>query len=223
MSKIRNINMREQRTNTPLAPNILNAIYTALVISCFFVYFNFFKIEILGYHMLIPATCVPYTFLYPISYICLRLYGYRQVNNMIASMFFSSVFFFILIKIIHSTSNFDVFFHNHHVGAHSPSELMSIIHSSLYMYLLGLVAMPASIYISFYTLKLLKYFNIFTLSIATAVGEIVNTYIVFPLGMHNHFNTATLLSNVVVSALIFKIVMGILLSALAIVYLRIYE
>lgn len=223
MVKVRHLKVREQRSPTPLMQNVLNALYTSFVITCFFVFFSFIKLNILGHNILIPLSCVPYTFLYPISYVALRLYGYRQINNMIASMIISSMLFVLLIRGIHYISNFDLFYYSHNLDPNQASELNTIIESSIYMYLAGLIAMPLSIYVSFYVLKLLKFFNVVTLSIATVAGEIVNTYIVFPIGLHQHFTIHELFSGVILGAMLFKIGIGVLLSIATIIFLRIYE
>lgn len=221
---IKRLKIREQQTPSPILQNVLNALFSVLVVTCFFLNFKYFEFYTFNeIKLIIPLVCIPFSLLFPISYIVLRLYGYKQINNMMISMFFTSISFIIITKIAFVISNYDLYVQENNITSTASSELGSIIRSTLYFYIPGLIIMPLSVYISFYVIKLFNFFNSFSLSVATAIGEIFNTYVVLPIGLYPHSIISHLTSTIIFSAAIFKVLIGVILSILTMLFLRIYE
>jgi hypothetical protein len=135
---------------------------------------------------------------------------------MIVAMFIAS-FIFVLICML--VTSFPV--SNNQVEALA---LYNILKISLKMYLVGLIGIPAGIYASFLTLRLLSSinigFNVLSLSIATIVGEFFNTLIVYPLGFHSEFSLSSIFNRFVVDAILFKSTMGIILSVMIMIIIN---
>jgi len=183
-------------------------VYVTLVIASIVLFNQMIEFRLLNMTIDISGSIIPYVFLYPISFIVLRIYGYKTVNQMIlcmilASLVFTSMCFIITILPTNSTDL-------------NPNGLRYILHSSFKMYLGGFIALPAGIYASFLTLSFLDYiglnFGAISLTIATIIGEIVNTIIVFPIGFHGVYNLSIIFNNIIIDALIFKAIAGTILA-----------
>ena len=157
--------------------------------------------------MSLSGSVVPYVFLYPISFIVLRVYGLKHVNNMIGAMILASLLFVAMAELI-------AYLSSNTAGIHT------ILLNSIKMYIAGFIGMPAGIYISFLVLNWLARvnvaFNTISLTIATIAGEIANTLIVFPIGFHGIFTSQEIFKNIIADALLFKSIMGPILSFVSI-------
>ena len=101
----------------------------------------------------------------------------------------------------------------------------TILSSSFKMYLAGLIGMPAGMYASFLTINLLSKvgvsFNGITLAIATITGEIINTMIVFPIGLNGAVTFHKVFHAIIIDALVFKIIIGTILSFISILIINV--
>lgn len=191
--------------------NFLCMTYVTMVVLSIILFDQILYFSFFGIPMKLSGAVVPYVFLYPISFIVLRVYGLRYVNNMIAAMLLVSLLFVLLST---GVAKFSL----NKTGIHD------ILLSSIKMYTAGFIGMPAGIYVSFLVLKWLAQinipFNAYSLTIATIVGEIINTVIVFPVGFHDQYSLHQIFSGIIVDALVFKIIMGIVLSIFAIIVIN---
>jgi len=189
-------------------------LYLLFVIASIILFKNVISIHYIGIDIKISGSLIPYVFLYPLSFIILKLYGYRTVNNIILSMLVSALIFVVFCKIVIALPN----------DQPKSDAIKTILDSAYIMFLAGLVAMPAGIYASFLTLRLLEKinlgFNFLSLSIATAIGEIINSVIVFPIGYHGQYTMHTIFSTIIIDALIFKLISGIILAGCTIYVLN---
>ena len=189
-------------------------IYTAMVVTSIVMFDELITFKFLGFDIILSGSIVPYVMLYPLSFIVLRIYGSSAVNNMIGGMILGSLSFVLLSKVI-------VFF------ASNTTEIDHIINTSMKMYVAGFLGMPAGIYGSFlclsYLFRLGMGFNFISLSIASVFGEIINTYIVFPFGFHGRLSFHTIFTNVILDAMLFKIIAGIILSIVAMIVIRLIK
>ncbi len=180
----------------------LTALYGTLVIASL-VLFSAVRLSLFSIPLVVSGGVIPYVFLYPVSFIALRVYGTRTVLKMIASLIFV-VFCECVLLLPQATSGI------------ATQALHHILISSYKMYLAGLIAMPAGIYAAFLTLGYLsKYvakFSVFTIILATTVGGLVNTLIVFPIGFHGTYSLNMIFSEIIVDTLIFKLIAGVVLS-----------
>lgn len=194
-------------TNKPnFTLNFLCMTYVTMVVLSIVLFDQILHFGLFGAHIQLSGAVVPYVFLYPISFIVLRVYGLRHVNNMIGAMILVSLLFVLMATAV---ANFS----SNTTGIHG------ILLSSIKMYIAGFIGMPAGIYASFLVLKWLSQinisFNTVSLTIATIFGEIINTVIVFPMGFHGNFTMQQIFSHIIVDALVFKIITGAILSFFA--------
>lgn len=201
-------NFSQSHNNPDFIQSFLYMSYLALVVSSILLFNEIITIKVSTYHMIITGSLVPYVFLYPISFIVLRVYGPKSVNNMIWSMILGSLLFVVMSNIVVE------------LAGSSASTAYPILNSSFKMYLAGLIGMPAGIYAGFVGLYLLMKvgfkFSASSIFIATIFGELVNTIIVFPIGFHGRYTLEQLFKNVIIDGLIFKVIMGAILSCMAI-------
>jgi uncharacterized PurR-regulated membrane protein YhhQ (DUF165 family) len=197
--------------------SILYMFYVSFVISSIVLFDTMIKLNIFGINVVLSGSIIPYTFLYPISFIALRLYGYRSVNQMIICMILSTLVFTSMCHFVTELPAAQ--------GIQSQSSLRAILQSSYQMYFAGFIALPAGIYSSFIALSLLDkvklHFGVLALTISTIVGEFVNTIIVFPLGSHSTYSLSVIVKNIITDALIFKFSMGIVLALITVVIINI--
>ncbi len=189
----------------------LSMTYVTMVVLSIVLFDQILHFSLFGMPMTLSGAVVPYVFLYPISFIVLRVYGLRQVNNMIACMILVSLLFVLMATLVAKWSS-------NTTGIHD------ILMSSIKMYIAGFIGMPAGIYTSFLVLKWFAKmkvgFNVFSLTIATIVGEVINTVIVFPVGFHGQYSLPQIIGAIILDALIFKIVMGAILAVVAIMIIH---
>ena len=184
-------------------------VYVTMVVLSIVLFDQIVKFNFWGINVSLSGSVIPYVFLYPISFIVLRVYGFKYVNHMIGSMILVCLIFVIMSKLVAAmSSNSTVAMHN-------------ILIDPFKMYLAGFVGMPAGIYTSFLTINLLNKlgfaFNAMAVSIATMVGEIINTLIVFPIGLHDQYELHVIFTSIILDTLIFKFIMGIILALLTVV------
>lgn len=196
---------QENKPNFTL--NLLCMIYITMVILSIVLFDQILNFNFFGIQMSLSGSVVPYVFLYPISFIVLRVYGLKHVNNMIGAMILASLLFVVMAELI-------AYLSSNTTGIHT------ILLNSIKMYIAGFIGMPAGIYISFLVLNCLARvniaFNTISLTIATIAGEIANTLIVFPIGFHGIFTSQEIFKNIIADALLFKSIMGPILSFVAI-------
>ena len=165
--------------------SLLFMTYFAMVIASIMLFNEVMIIPVRSTSIVFSGALIPYVFLYPIAFIVLRIYGLSSVHNMIWSMILGSLVFVIVSKAVISLSS-------------NPSDIYLILNNAFKMYLAGLVGMPAGIYFSFLSLHFLSKlgfgFNVLSIFIATVMGELVNTVIVFPIGFHGVYNMHQLFS-----------------------------
>jgi uncharacterized PurR-regulated membrane protein YhhQ (DUF165 family) len=197
------LSLAEEIKTADFTLTFLSMMYVTLVILSIILFNQILNFNMLFMDIKLSGAVVPYVFLYPISFIVLRIYGLQQVNHMIGAMTIVSLIFVIMSKIVVSLSS-------NLTGVHS------ILASSFKMYIAGFIGMPAGIYASFVCINMLYKiglkFNATTLLIATIFGEIVNTLIVFPIGFKGQYSLQFILGNILVDALLFKVVMGAILA-----------
>lgn len=185
--------------------------YVTFVILSIVLFQEIVELDFLNFHINLSGAVIPYVFLYPISFIVLRVYGLDKVNSMIASMILASLLFVSMAKIIVAYSS-------------NVTSVNTFLASSFKMYLAGFIGMPAGIYTSFLTITFLNRlgfsFNVLTLTLATITGEIVNTAIVFPIGFHGQYSLFELFNHIILDALIFKIIVGAVLSWLTVIVIN---
>jgi uncharacterized PurR-regulated membrane protein YhhQ (DUF165 family) len=181
------------------------------VLCCLTEKIQMIKKTYFGIHFNLSGSVIPYVFLYPISFIVLRVYGLKQVNNMIGAMTIVSLFFVLFSKFVIVLSSNDT-------GVHE------ILANSFKMYLAGFIGMPIGIYASFICINALMRFdlnfNFVTLTISTLVGEIINSLIVFPIGYSGTYSLEVILKEVFVNAMLFKSVMGSILAGLTVLIVK---
>lgn len=188
--------------------HFLSMMYVTMVVLSIVLFDQLLNFSVLGINIQLSGSVVPYVFLFPLSFIVLRVYGLQQVNYMIGSMVLVSLLFVTIFNIVaHLSSNT--------TGIHD------ILISSFKMYLAGFIGMPAGIYSSFLVIKWLEKlgigFNAFSLCLATIFGEVINTIIVFPIGFHGEYSMHQIFSSIIVDALIFKIIAGAILAVFAMI------
>lgn len=192
-----------EKTKPDFTLNFLCMTYVTMVILSIILFDQILHFGFLNIHIQLSGAVVPYVFLYPLSFIVLRVYGLRHVNNMIGAMLLASLLFVLTATMIANFSSNITGIHN-------------ILLSSIKMYIAGFIGMPSGIYISFLTLQWLAQINIplntLSLTIATVAGEIINTLIVFPIGFHGDFTLQQIFTHIIADALIFKIIAGTILS-----------
>lgn len=183
--------------------HFLSMLYVTMVVLSIVLFDQMLNFSVFGMHMELSGSVVPYVFLYPISFIVLRVYGLQQVNYMIGAMIMVSLLFVIMSTIVAQLSS-------------NTTNIHSILISSYKMYLAGFIGMPAGIYSSFLIIKWLEKirisFGLFSLCVATIVGEAINTMIVFPIGFHGQYTVQQIFNGIIVDAMLFKIVAGIILA-----------
>lgn len=181
--------------------------YITMVILSIVLFSQIVSISIFGHNITLSGSVIPYVFLYPISFIVLRVYGLKKVNHMIGSMLLAVLVFILIAKITIAAST-------------NKTEIYNILSNSFKMYLAGFIGMPAGVYSSFITINLLNRlglsFNVISLTIATAIGEIINTVVVFPIGFYGKYSLSVIFSKIIVGALIFKFTMGAILAVCAV-------
>lgn len=187
--------------------NFLGMTYVVMVALSIVLFDQLLRFDLFNIKIQLAGAVVPYVFLYPISFIVLRVYGLRQLNSMMGAMILTSLLFVTMATLIaHYSCNI--------TGIHH------ILSNSFKMYAAGFIGMPAGIYTSFLILKWLSNinisFNTVSLTIATIAGEIVNTMIVFPIGFHGDYAIQEIFNNLIVDALGFKVIMGTILSFISI-------
>lgn len=187
-------------------------LYITMVIASIILFNQILDFNLLGMKITLSGGVVPYVFLYPISFIVLKAYGLRCVNQMIASMVVVSLSFVIMSKIVVGLST-------------NTTEIHKILSNSFQMYIAGFIGMPAGIYSSFLAINLLSKvglpFNFVSIFIATIVGEIINTIIVYPIGFHNVFSIKTIFSSMIIDAMIFKVIMGAFLACATVIAIKV--
>lgn len=200
-------NISSSCNNSDFILSFLLMSYLSLVIASIVLFNEIITIKFLSFSMELSGSLVPYVFLYPISFIVLSVYGLKNVHNMIWSMVLGSLVFVIICNIVIRISNVE-------------SSAYPILSSSFKMYLAGLIGMPAGIYASFISLYFLirlgLKFSALSIFISTIFGEIINTVIVFPIGFHGKYQFKEIFTHVIIDSLAFKIVMGGILSCIAI-------
>lgn len=186
--------------------HFLSMLYVTMVVLSIVLFDQILRFSLFGMHMQLSGAVVPYVFLYPISFIVLRVYGLQQVNYIIASMVLVSLIFVSMSTVVAQLSA-------------NTTDIHHILLSSFKMYLAGFIGMPAGIYSSFLTIRLLENikikFGVISLCIATIVGEIINTMIVFPVGFHGEYTLHHIIEAIILDAIVFKIIAGIVLAFLA--------
>lgn len=186
--------------------------YVTMVISSIVLFSQIIKFDFFGINISLSGSVVPYVFLYPISFIVLRIYGFKYVNHMIGSMILVSLLFVFMSKIVVGMSS-------------NLTAVHTILANSLKMYLAGFIGMPAGIYTSFLVINVINKigvpFNIVSIAIATIIGEIVNTVIVFPLGFHDQFSLHIIFNKIIIDALVYKILMGVVLAFFTVITINI--
>jgi len=184
----------------------ISNIYVAVLIATIVLFGQMIECSIFEFNFSIAASVVAYVFLYPITFIVFRIYGYKATNQLIFSVFIGSLFFFVFCFLITSIHTSDI---NANV-----SGLKLILHKALKMYLYGLVGMPAGIYTGVFTLiffvRLFKDINVLAVFMATIVGELVNTIIVFP-ATYWSITSWSALYNLIIDALAFKVLAAFVL------------
>lgn len=55
-------------------------------------------------------------------------------------------------------------------------------------------------------------FGVFSLCVATIIGEIINTLIVFPIGFHGEYTFHHVLTSIILDVMLFKIIAGVVLA-----------
>lgn len=188
--------------------HFLSMTYVTMVILSIILFDQILDFSLLGMHIQLSGSLIPYVFLFPISFITLRVYGLSEVNHMIAAEILVSLLFVVMATVVaHFSAN--------------TTDIHSILLSSSKMYMAGFIGMPAGIYASFLTIKWLGKmsipFNTFSLCIATIVGEMINTVIVFPVGFHGQYSMHEIFSSIIVDAMLFKAIAGVLLAFLAMI------
>jgi len=200
-------NISNGYNNSDFILSFLFMSYLSLVVASIVLFNEIISIKFFSFEMVFSGSLVPYVFLYPISFIVLTIYGLKNVHNMIWSMVLGSLVFVIISNFVIRISNVE-------------SSAYSILNSSFKMYLAGLIGMPAGIYASFIALYLLMKlglkFNALSIFISTIFGEFINTAIVFPIGFHGKYQLKEIFTHVIIDSLIFKVVMGGILSCIAI-------
>ena len=196
-------------------------LYAVLVVSTIVLFEDVVTINLFSIMSIKVSGCLfPYVFLYPLSFIVLRLYGYRNTNIMIGSMMITTLIFVLIVQSVGYFSEASSQMINTYTGINKVYEV------AFKMYLAGFIAMPAGIYMSFLAMSLFTRinigFNLFTLSIATIIGEIANTFIAFPLGLFKTYDFATIFSQFILGALIFKIIAAIILSIPTAIFFKLY-
>lgn len=197
--------------------SFLYTFYISIVLSCLILYKQITIISIFSFKLTLTGSVIPYVLLYPMAFIVLRLYGYKAINNLIAAMIASSFLFLILCAIVTALP--------HDPNFAKDMAVESILHASFKMYLVGIFAMPIGIYSSFVALSFLSRFglgfNVFTLSLATIIGELINTVIIMPLGLEGQFSLEHILNKIMVDALVYKFIMGVILSFFCVLIINI--
>lgn len=197
-----------EKNKSNFTHHFLSMLYVTMVVLSIVLFNQIIDFSLFGMPMQLSGAVIPYVFLFPISFITLRVYGLSEVNHMIASMVLVSLLFVVIATAVaHFSSNT--------TGIHN------ILLSSSKMYIAGFIGMPAGIYASFLTIQWLEKmgvsFNTFSLCVATIIGEIINTVIVFPLGFHGEYTMHEIFTGIIVDAMLFKAIAGILLSFLAMI------
>ena len=196
-----------EKTKPDFTLNFLSMAYVTMVALSIVLFDQILGFELFNIKIQLAGAVVPYVFLYPISFIVLRVYGLRQLNSMMSAVILTSLLFVVMATVI---ANFS----SNITGIHY------ILSNSIKMYIAGFIGMPAGIYTSFLILKWLSNinisFNTVSLTLATIAGEIVNTVIVFPIGFHGDYSLQQIFSNIIIDALAFKVIMGAILSFIAV-------
>ena len=186
--------------------NFLSMTYVAMVALSIVLFDQILRFGLFNIKIQLAGAVVPYVFLYPISFIVLRVYGLRQLNSMMGAVILTSLLFVVMATAIANYSS-------NITGIHH------ILSNSIKMYIAGFIGMPAGIYTSFLILKWLSSlnisFNTISLTLATIAGEVVNTMIVFPIGFHGDYSMQQIFNNIIVDALAFKAIMSAVLSFIA--------
>jgi uncharacterized PurR-regulated membrane protein YhhQ (DUF165 family) len=200
------------KTSPDFILTLLCMTYVVMVVSSIILFNQIVHFDFLTIKIKLSGAVIPYVFLYPISFIVLRVYGFKYVNYMIGAMILSSLIFVIMSKVVVGLSSNTTAVHN-------------ILSNSFKMYLAGFIGMPAGIYASFLTMNFLNklglQFNTASIAIATVAGEVINTVIVFPIGFHGQFTLHTIFSSIILDALVFKIIMGAVLAFFTILTINI--
>lgn len=185
--------------------------YLTLVVSSIVLFTQILKFNLLGINISLSGALVPYVFLYPISFIVLRVFGFKYVNRMISSMILASLIFVIMSKLVVDLSS-------------NSTGVYTILDSSFQMYLAGFIGMPAGIYTGFLMINFFNKiglgFNFISITLATFIGEIINTIIVFPIGLHEQYSFKTIFTTILIDALIFKFVMGLVLAFFTVLIIK---
>jgi len=83
---------------------ILGMLYITMVILSIILFQQILKFQLLGFSIILSGAVLPYVFLYPISFIILRIYGFKQINDIIAAMILVSFIFVLMSNIVISIS-----------------------------------------------------------------------------------------------------------------------
>lgn len=206
------IQLREKTQAPDMLLVFVFMIYISLVIASIVLFKEIIQINLGSLKLNISGSTVAYIFNYPICFFVLRLYGYKTVNRMIASMLITAFIFVAFCKIIIALP--------HDPQVARSYELANILASTFKTYLAGFIAVPAGIYASFIALSMLDKigarFSILSLSLSTVFGEIINTFIIFPIGFHDTYTMTTIINTFIIDALIFKTIAGVILATLTI-------
>jgi uncharacterized PurR-regulated membrane protein YhhQ (DUF165 family) len=201
-----------EKNNSDSALVMLNMMYITMVILSIILFNQILEFNIFSIDIRLSGSVVPYVFLYPISFTVLRVYGFKHVNRMIGAMLVISLVFVAMCKVVVLLSS-------------NTTSVHHILASSAKMYLAGLLGMPAGIYTSFLVINLFSKigmkFNVISITIATIIGEIVNTLIVFPIGFNGEFSLSTIFSKLIVDAMVYKAIFAAVLSIIAVVVINI--
>ena len=183
----------------------LQMLYVSLVIASIVLFTTLAQINLLGFQLKISGSVIPYVALYSVSFIILKIYGYKSVNQTIACMMIASLLFII---ICHTVVNLQT--------PASSNQQLQLAESTYQMYFAGFIALPLGMYSSFLALALLNKiglsFGVISLSLATVIGETINTIVVFPIGFHGVYSIETIFQEIITNTLIFKFIAGIILA-----------
>src|SRR3989338_2330008 len=95
-----------KESNTPnFTLHFLSMLYVTMVVLSIVLFDQILRFPLFGMQMQLSGSVVPYVFLYPISFIVLRVYGFQQLNYMLGSMIVVSLLFVIMSTVIAQLSS----------------------------------------------------------------------------------------------------------------------
>src|SRR4051812_48135243 len=119
-----------ERNVSDFTLNFLCMMYVVMAILSLLLFGQIISFKFFSFPMEVSGAVIPYVFLYPISFIVLRIYGLRYVNNMIISMLLVFLLFVLMATVV-------VKFSSIQTGIND-----ILIHSGK-MFVIGLFGMPA--------------------------------------------------------------------------------